>query len=212
MNLLETLAGEVLSGIANTGLRLDPEIQGRLKDLDGTALRLELIAPSQSIVLRVTAGELRVQPGSEYPVQTIVRGTMTDLLALLRGAAPSPGLEISGDPALLTRFAALLHAYRPKLDEFLPAGFAPGTATANSGAEQLLGLIEEGIDSARRALVGVARQGRSTIDNLAKNELMTRTDQLRLEREIDELRLGIDRLTARLAVTSATAPQASEEP
>jgi ubiquinone biosynthesis protein UbiJ len=200
MNLLETLAGEVLSGIANTGLRLDPELHERLADLEGTALRLELIIPPQSIVLRITAGELRIQPGSEYPVQTVVRGTIADLLALLRGATPSTGLEISGDPALLTRFAALLQAFRPRLDILLPEGLAPGTATANSGPEQVLGLIEEGFDSARRAVVGLTRQGRSAFENLAQNELMTRADQRALERELDELRMSIDRLRARLAL------------
>ncbi|MEM1436952.1 MAG: hypothetical protein AAGG11_23090, partial [Pseudomonadota bacterium] len=126
--------------------------------------------------------------------------------------APSPALEISGDPALLNRFEALLRAYRPRLDDLLPEGLTPGTATANSGPEQLLGLIEEGVDSARRAVVGLTRQGRSAIDELAQSELMTDADQSRLERELDELRMSIDRLKARLALAGTASAEAHGSP
>lgn len=211
MNLLETLAGEVLSGLANTGLRLDPAVAEQLAALEGAALRLELIIPPQSLVLRVSAGELRIQPGSEYPAQTIIRGTIADLLSLLRGAAPSPALEISGDPSLLARFEALLRAYRPRLDGLVPARLTPGTTTANSAPEQLLGLVEEGLDSVRRAVVGVTRQGRSSLDGVMQDGFMNRTDQARLERELDELRLAVDRLQARLALVAPPEPTARDD-
>ena len=200
MNLLEALAGELLSGAANTGLALDPNTLEALARLEGAALRLELKFPPQTLVLRVTEGNLRIQPGSEYPAQTIVRGSITDLLSLLRTGSASPRLEISGDPALLSRFEAVLQGFRPDLDGLIPEALTPGSVDANSPAEQWLGLLEEGLDSVRRATTGALRQGQAALQGTLENSFASRTDVALLEREADELRLAIDRLDARLAL------------
>ncbi|MEM6709720.1 MAG: SCP2 sterol-binding domain-containing protein [Pseudomonadota bacterium] len=205
MNLLETVAGEILSGIANSGLALDPRTQAELAALDGATLRLEIVLPPQAIVIRVEGGALRIQPGSPATAQTVIRGSINDLLALLRGQQPSARLEVSGDPALLTRFEALLRSYRPDFDALVPEQSPFTSASASSGAtpgpaafaEQLLGFVEEGLDSARRAATGVARQTQSELDARMQATLMTRSDVERLETAIDDLRLAVDRLEAR---------------
>lgn len=210
MNMLEALLGEVLSGLVNSGLALDPTTAGELQTLEGCALRLELVLPPQAIVLRVTGGALRVQPGSEYPAQTMVRGSIQDLIALLRGRAPSTQLQISGDPALLARFERLFRGFNPDLDGLVPAGMLPGNATANSALEQWLGLLEEGLDSARRAATGFGRQSRAQVDTLVRDELMTKDDLIRLESELDALRLQLDRVQARLALAESAEESAEE--
>ena len=209
MNLLEAFAGELLSGLANTGLSLDPDTRAQLDSLEGAALRLELTLPPQAIVIRVTDGALRIQPGSAYPAQTIVRGSAQDLLALLRTGSASTGLSIDGDPALLSRFEALFRNYRPEFDGLVPDRFLPGAADGNSPLEQWLGLVEEGLDSARRATTGLLRQGEAGLREAIDNAFVDRSEFAVLEREADELRLAIDRLQARLKQRPKRADPAS---
>jgi len=171
MNLLEVLLGEALGGVARMALALDPEHQTQLSLLEGQSLQIRCSNPPQHVTLRVAAGAMNILPGSDNPVDATVTGSLTDLIALVRGNSTARSLQLSGDAAVLQNFERLFASYKPDLSALLPAGLRDTGAqatTRNQGAdlfEQFRGLAEVGIQSVGRALQTLTEGVRSSADS-----------------------------------------------
>jgi ubiquinone biosynthesis protein UbiJ len=192
---LEAVLADGIMELANGALALDPVTPSRLTGLDGQRFRLDVVLPppfgTRSLTVEIRDGRLhRSVDGAAMP-QVIVAGSPPALVAWLFGAdtGNADAVRIYGDSALLAQLRVLASHFRP--DPGMPLERVLGRDAARDllGAAEVAGaalrsVLQGGLDSARRA-PGPAWAGRSEVDRF-------------LDR-IDELRLRIDRLDARVS-------------
>lgn len=190
----EAVLADLLAELANRSLDLDPASRARLAALEGSSIQLHAQLPglgNRDFTLAVQAGRLRLFPHALEAPQVIVRGSAADLAAAIFGAsdAARSRLEVEGDSAVLQELTAALQGYRPDLDVPLSRLLGP------DAARSVLSTAELALAGLRSALEGAG----STVRQSASRAFVDRTQANRLADELDDLRLRIDRLGARVA-------------
>ncbi len=191
---LDSVLADALAELANASLDLDPTHRGRLSALEGRQVQITSPLPPPLGVrhfgLTVTGGRLRFVPHAPEQPNVVVRGSPPDLIAwLLAGEQPARGrLSIEGDETVLAELAAAIKAFRPDF------GTPLGNVLGQEFAQIALGAAELALATARSAFQGVRR----TIRDEAVRTFVDRRQAERLLDEMDDLRLRVDRLTARV--------------
>lgn len=192
---LEAALTDAILELANGALALDPATPARLAALDGRRIRLDAELPPplgvRSALIEVHDGRvLRARDGAQPP-HVIVTGTPLALGAWLAGTEDgvAGSVRIDGDSALLAELRALLGRYRPDAAGPLERVIGRDAARRLLGSAELAAaaarsVLEGGLDEARR------RAGRTFA---TRPELDAFLDRL------DELRLRVDRLAARVS-------------
>jgi len=207
---LAALLADGLGEFANATLSLDAAGAARLAALEGCSLLVTTAAPvsaSQpasppgpmelSFSLLVTAGRLRLLAEPVPAPNAIVSGPLRDLAAwaLSRGRQHPAGLRIDGDTRLLETLAEIGEGYSPDLERPLGRLLGPANAT------RLLAAAEVAFAGARSLLQGAtagARQG-------AAQWFATDQALAGFLDELDDLKLSVDRLAARVLNAEARA-------
>lgn len=195
---LDAVLADLLGDAANAGLELDPASRARLAALEGREVRLvaELPLPlgTRELSLAVRAGRLRCfARGSERP-DVVVRGTGPDLAAwLLRPGGNGPRaagsrLQIDGDGTVLAELEALLRGFRPDPAPVL------GRLLGDELADAALGTAELAFAALRSALAGAGQ----ALRHGAADIFVDRERAAGFLDELDDLRLRVDRLQARV--------------
>lgn len=190
----EAVLADMLAELANRGLDLDPASRARLAALEGSRVQLSAQFPglgNRDFTLSVQAGRLRLFLHALETPQVIVRGSAADLAAAVFAAsdAARSRLEIDGDATVLQELTAALQDYRPDLDGPLSRMLGP------EASRSLLGTAELALAGLRSALEGAG----STARQSASRAFVDRAQANRLVDELDDLRLRVDRLGARVA-------------
>jgi ubiquinone biosynthesis protein UbiJ len=199
---LETLS-EALAALANASLNLDPASRARLSALEGRRVRIvaELPPPltAPPFTLEVRDARLEVHLQELNPPNVIVRGSLPDLAQwLLTGATGARGgLHIDGDTTVLLELAAVLRGFAP--DPAGPLGrlVGPETAATLVGAGEM---ALAGLRSAAAAVSGSLRQG-------AADRFVNRQQMDRFLDTLDDMKLRVDRLGARVSAEEARRQQ-----
>ena len=135
---LAALLADGLAEFANATLALDPLSAARLAALEGSCLLIRSSgsrgaarADGTAFTLQVTGGQLRLLKAADATPNTIVSGTLPDLIgwALSRGRNSPAGLRVDGDTRLLETLAEVGDSYRPDLER--PLGRLVGPANAS---------------------------------------------------------------------------------
>lgn len=191
---LDSVFADVLADLANRSLDLDPASRARLAALDGRRVQLSAALPPpfgrRDFTLQVSGGRLRLLPHAAVDPHVIVRGSVPDLLAWLLGGenAARGRLDIDGDSTVLAELRAALKAFRPELGE--PLRRLLGDELTQSA----LGAAELALATLRSAFEGVQQSVRDG----AAHAFVDRRECERFLDELDELRLRVDRLAARV--------------
>lgn len=199
----EAVLADVLADLANRSLELDPASHARLTALEGRKLQIGILLPAslgrRELSLAVSGGRLRFYAHALDAPHVIVQGDPPTLLAWLLGAEdPGRRLTIDGDTAVLGELTGVLRSFRPDLGE--PLSRVLGAQAARTA----LGTAELALAGLRSALQGA---GHGLRDGAAQ----TFVDRPAMERfldGLDDLRLRVDRLGARVAAQErrGTAP------
>lgn len=213
-SLLARLAGE----IGSQTLKLDPTSYPRLESLAGTRVRFDILPPSvpgfsgstadpRSLLLVVQPEALLLEAGSIGDAHAVVTGTLPDIARIFFGPAAATdrtlntaGVRIDGDEAALQAVASLFRDLQPDLAEPL------GRVIGRDAADELIGAAEAGFAFLRSAAESLASGARKQAENAwvtdrARSSLMDR---------LDDLRLRIDRLDARVRLAEAAAASAQQ--
>lgn len=191
---LDSVLADALADLANRSLELDPAHRARLAALEGRRVQLTAQLPqpmgSRDFALTVAHQQLRFFPHAPESPNVIVRGTPADLAAWLFGAEGSARsrLAIDGDVAVLGELRAALTAFRPDLGTPLQRLLGPDFAQA------ALGTAELALATLRSVLEGA---GHGVRDSAARS-FAERESADRFLDELDDLRLRVDRLNARI--------------
>ncbi|MEQ8857064.1 MAG: SCP2 sterol-binding domain-containing protein [Pseudomonadales bacterium] len=189
----EAVLADVLADLANRSLDLDPASRARLAALEGNRIQLSMdLGPlgQRDLTLTVISGQLRAFARAAQSPHVILRGNPAALAAWLLGADTDSagGLSIDGDTTVLAEFSALLRGFRPDV-----AGPLERVIGAE-GARTLLGTAELALAGLRSALEGA---GRSVREGAAQT-FVDRAQASRFLDDLDDLRLRVDRLAARV--------------
>ena len=200
---LESLIGDALAALANASLNLDPSSTARLSALDGRRIRIvaELPPPAgtRHFTLQVEDARVRLYPQDMENPNVIVSGTVTDLARwLLTGQAGNgAGLRIEGDTTVLMELAGILRGFRPDLAGPLSKVVGAENAASLLGAGEM---ALAGLRSAAEAMSGSLRQG-------AAERFVNRQQMAQFLDALDDLKLRVDRLGARVSAEEARRQQ-----
>jgi ubiquinone biosynthesis protein UbiJ len=185
---------DALADLANRSLDLDPASRARLSALEGRQLQISTDLPPplgrRDFALTVNAGRLRFFPHAPPQPNVIVRGPPPDLAAwLIAGeSAASTRVSIEGDATVLSELSAAFRAFRPDIGNPLSRLLGP------EFAQTALGAAELAFATLRSALEGASQTARDS----AARAFVDRPLAEQFFDELDDLRLRVDRLAARL--------------
>ena len=192
---LDSVLADALAELANSSLDLDPASRARLSGLEGRRVQISTdLAPlgRRDFSLAVQLGRLRFFPHApEQEPNVIVRGSPPDLVAWLiageNGARAR--LTIEGDTTVLAELRAALAAFRPDFGTPLSRVLGPDLAQA------ALGTAELALAALRSAFEGAGE----TFRHGTARTFVDRAQADRFLDELDDLRLRVDRLAARVS-------------
>lgn len=208
---VETLFTDVLAELANASLNLDPSSAARLSRLDGRSIRIIAEFPPplsvRHFTLRIENARMRLYPYDIADPNVIIRGPIPDLARWLqtggpddtgrpqgrRQGRPQGRLRIDGDAAVLQEVGEMFSSFAPDL-----TGPLTGIIGADA-ADNLLGIGELAVAGLRSALEGVGGSLRQS----ASERFVNRPQLDQLLDSIDDMRLRIDRLAARVSAEEA---------
>jgi len=199
---LQAVLADGLAALANASLDLDPASRARLAALEGYRVQVVADAPPplgpQHLGLTVTAGELRFHARALERPNVIVRGAPMNLVAWLAsgGAAASGNLTIDGDGTVLQELMSLVRGFRPD----------PGGPLERLLGPELAARALGGVELMLAGLRSAAEAARATVGGGAVRQFVDRRQLERFLDDLDDLRLRVDRLAARVGAEEARNP------
>jgi len=208
-SLLARLAGEITSQT----LKLDPTSHPRLESLAGTRIRFDVLPPvvpglpnteadSRTLLLTVEEDAVTVESGGNAQTHAVVRGTLPEIARsfLSPSAENAPRITIEGDEAALQAVAALFRDLQPDFAEPL------AKVVGREAADNLIGAAEAGFALLRSAAESLATGARKD----AQSTWLTEPEKNSLMNRLDDLRLRVDRLDARIRLAEERAASTPE--
>ena len=188
MSALEDAIGRVATNIAAAGLSLDRNMHAHLQALEGRILQLESIAPELTFYVTVQDGRLTISGRCDAPAHVLVTGRGPEVVAWLANPGRTGSVSVEGDASVLMGFAAILRAFDPELTQPL------SNLLASDAGQAALGTAELAVSALRSAAEGVG----AALEQTAASRFVTKEDTTALLDVLDDLRLRIDRLAARV--------------
>lgn len=210
VSLAATLTATALEAGLRAVLLSDPPTREELAALAPSRLDLSFRGNPIRLSLVMTDDGVRVEANASAPADASIELSPAGLIDLLAGdqarAVMSGNVRIEGDAGLVAAVFAVLARFRPDIEGPLSKLFgevpvAAAGAAATRG-RKLVGEVASGsADVARAALTGM------------DGPLPSRPEIARFLDEVDDVRLGTDRLEARLARLAAamTAEKPADE-
>lgn len=188
MSIFEDNLAALASNLARAGLGLDPKMRNRLAALDGRSIAITSTLPPVRLWLVVEAGQLVVKSDYAGKANVAVSGTGLELASWLAAPHRIDNITIEGDETVLLEVTSVLREFEPDL-------LRPFTDLFGArNAERMLGGAELAVSAIRSAAQGVGH----AIEQTAAAQFVTREDTSALLDVLDDLRLRIDRLAARI--------------
>jgi len=180
----------------NGYLALDPESSTRLHGLQEKTVTIELLALQYSFQLRFHQGKIQLHPGKELPAEITIRGTPLNLFALVcshnkQAHFLSEAVIIEGNAELGQEVIGLFEKLEIDWEEYLSRFI--GDLPAHHIGRFTRHLISWG-EQARESLL----QNLNEYVHEEKPWFPPKEALQDFFREIDELRLDLDRLEARV--------------
>ena len=211
---LETLFVRLLGEISSQTLKLDPTSQPRLQSLAGQSVRFDILPPAlpgrpnasaepRTILISIESEGLKLEAGSTAEAHAVVRGELPAIARMLFASAGSDKsansaeVRIEGDEAVLQSIAALFRDLQPDPAEPL------ARAIGRDAAENLVGAAEAGFAFLRSAAESLAAGARKE----AQEAWVTVENQDSFLDRLDDLRLSVDRLDARVRLAEERASE-----
>lgn len=206
MKIPENLASG-LAAAMNGWLGLDPEVRGRLRELDGRVIALQLRGINLTLVLRVDNDRIRMLHDTVEEADTVLRGTPLGMARLglgrdTAGTLFSGAVEIHGDVETGQAFKAILDEMQIDWEEQLSR--LTGDVIAHQAG-----------NIARRTGAWL-RHGRHTLEHdiseYLQEELRVLPTRIEIDNFIDAVSrtgMAVDRLEARLKRLQDALPEAA---
>ncbi len=189
----EALISDAVGELINRTLSLDPAHAGRLTALEGRRMQLSADFPAplgpRDLTVTVQAGTLRLIPRPQPDPQVIVRAAPAELASWITSGGERGTVNIDGDSAVLQELTALLRDFHPDLAAPLAALLGPDQASRAVG----------GLELAFAGVRSLLQGARHSVRDGAVQTFVDRPAADRLVDDIQDLRLRVERLGARVS-------------
>ena len=173
-------------------LAIDPICSQRLAKLAGQSVEVECIQPKFTCYADITDQGIQVRAGSAIAPNVQLRGHASELLKRALANDSQAAVEVNGDETLLLELVNILTNFRPD-----PAP-ALAKVVGDDRAQSLTALFELGADTAmkfaRKQVWDIKQTGKDTM----RANFTGTSDLNQLQDQLDQMRLQIDRVSARL--------------
>lgn len=173
-------------------LALDPISAKRMRKYAGHSIEVECSQPDITWHANISEYGIEVRLGPAPAPNVHLKGSAVELLKRTLATNSGAAVEVNGDETLLLELLSVLSDFRPDLAPVL------AKLLGHDRAQSLSAILELGAGSAiqfaRSQLQEVQRASRHSINR----NFTGRTDMDTLQNQLDQLRLQIDRVAARL--------------
>lgn len=182
----------LLSQLSARVIELDPATEQELATLAGQVVEIQCSQPETAWHLMIEPDRIHLANGPADKPNVILKGSAQTLLHALLTRDTGWPLEIEGDTALLMKLQSLMRGFSPDLAK--PAAQALG----QDNAQRLTALLEMGLATASNLFGSAKQQTQDTAADLLGRRYSTTSEVHALQDRLDQLRLRVDRLQARL--------------
>lgn len=173
-------------------LALDPMSAKRMRKFAGYSMEVECTKPDITWHANITECGIEVRLGAAPAPNVHLKGSAVELLKRALATNSGAAVEVNGDETLLLELLSVLSDFRPDLAPVL------ATLLGRDRAQTLSAFLELGADSA----IQFARSQFQEVERASRHSMNRnftgRADMGNLQNQLDQLRLQIDRVAARL--------------
>lgn len=182
----------LLSDLSERAIHLDPVAAKNFASLAGQVIEIHCLEPALTWHLTLQESSIEVHAGASDNPNVAVTGKPMGLLQTLMTGATSETVVIDGDAAVLMALQTLAKDYSPDLAKPLDAWLGRETG------QRTAALVELGMATLGELLTSTRAQAHHATQNYFNERFATQDQGEGLAGRLDQLRLRIDRLEAKL--------------
>ena len=182
----------LLSDLSERAIHLDPVAAKNFASLAGQVIEIHCLEPALTWHLTLQESSIKVHAGASNKPNVAVTGKPMGLLQTLMTGATSETVVIDGDATVLMALQTLAKGYSPDLAKPLDAWLGRETG------QRAAALVELGMATLGELLTSTRAQAHHASQNYFNERFATQDQGEGLAGRLDQLRLRIDRLEAKL--------------
>lgn len=182
----------LLSDLSERAIHLDPVAAKNFASLAGQVIEIHCLEPALTWHLTLQESSIEVHAGASDNPNVAVTGKPMGLLQTLMTGATSETVVIDGDAAVLMALQTLAKDYSPDLAKPLDAWLGRETG------QRTAALVELGMATLGELLTSTRTQAHHATQKYFNERYATQDQGEGLAGRLDQLRLRIDRLEAKL--------------
>ena len=182
----------LLSDLSERAIHLDPVAAKNFTSLTGQVIEIHCLEPALTWHLTLQESSIEVHAGASNNPNVAVTGKPLGLLQMLMTGATSETVVIDGDAAVLMALHTLAKDYSPDPAKLLDAWLGRETG------QRAAALVELGMANLGELLTSTRANAHHATQNYFSERYATQDQGKGLAGRLDQLRLRIDRLEAKL--------------
>ena len=182
----------LLNDLSERAIHLDPVAAKNFTSLTGQVIEIHCLEPALTWHLTLQESSIEVHAGASNNPNVAVTGKPLGLLQMLMTGATSETVVIDGDAAVLMALHTLAKDYSPDPAKLLDAWLGRETG------QRAAALVELSMAALGELLTSTRAQAHHATQNYFNERYTTQDQGKGLAGRLDQLRLRIDRLEAKL--------------
>ena len=182
----------LLNDLSERAIHLDPVAAKNFTSLTGQVIEIHCLEPALTWHLTLQESSIEVHAGASNNPNVAVTGKPLGLLQMLMTGATSETVVIDGDAAVLMALHTLAKDYSPDPAKLLDAWLGRETG------QRTAALVELGMATLGELLTSTRANAHHATQNYFSERYATQDQGKGLAGRLDQLRLRIDRLEAKL--------------
>ena len=182
----------LLNDLSERAIHLDPVAAKNFTSLTGQVIEIHCLEPALTWHLTLQERSIEVHAGASNNPNVAVTGKPMGLLQMLMTGATSETVVIDGDAAVLMAMHTLAKDYSPDPAKLLDAWLGRETG------QRAAALVELGMTNLGELLTSTRANAHHATQNYFSERYATQDQGKGLAGRLDQLRLRIDRLEAKL--------------
>ncbi|MEC8143998.1 MAG: SCP2 sterol-binding domain-containing protein [Pseudomonadota bacterium] len=182
----------LLNDLSERAIHLDPVAAKNFTSLTGQVIEIHCLEPALTWHLTLRESSIEVHAGASNNPNVAVTGKPLGLLQMLMTGATSETVVIDGDAAVLMALHTLAKDYSPDPAKLLDAWLGRETG------QRAAALVELGMANLGELLTSTRANAHHATQNYFSERYATQDQGKGLAGRLDQLRLRIDRLEAKL--------------
>ena len=182
----------LLNDLSERAIHLDPAAAKNFTSLTGQVIEIHCLEPALTWHLTLQESSIEVHAGASNNPNVAVTGKPLGLLQMLMTGATSETVVIDGDAAVLMALHTLAKDYSPDPAKLLDAWLGRETG------QRAAALVELGMANLGELLTSTRANAHHATQNYFSERYATQDQGKGLAGRLDQLRLRIDRLEAKL--------------